>query len=753
DESGGTAQIAFFNGPDEVESSPIFQNIVSRLTASTFEFVAPVVPAVRTSDSNRLFVASFSPATGSGASNALWPGHLRSFDLAVDGSIPDPMVQNWDSATRFALASSSGRKIYTSVGGVRKDFVLNASSGVTADNLGATNDTEAAAIIDKVRSLGLGDIFHSTPVLVGSPSRYYPDVSGFEARQTFTENFSKRKRIVVFGANDGMLHGVNAGTWDASATPPRYNAGTGDEEWAFIPSFLLGKVKNFYRSPLTHNYYVDSPPAVADIWIDSTPGDRLDPHLASEWHTYLIGGAGKGGEGYFALDITDPTSLSYPQVKWELTKGTGSGQSPYLGQTWSTPAIGKIRKTVIISTLEYGYDQWVAIVGAGKAATSGSSTLAAVAKFKTSTGPATVSVANTGNAPYSGQITLSWIEIKGSKTKKNEAICSYTSKTVTTFENVYHQSGDRIDFPATSTIVSWGAPGEGRAILVLDAATGGILQTLTHASMGEVVAPPALVVDKYGYIERAYVGDLAGNVWRATIDNTASFGLGGSPFFIITGDNYSRKIYTKISLAKGVGSYPLWWVFFGTGDRENPMDFLGGAIFGVYDKDVFSKKGMTTTTKTESALVDASTYLANIGNSSASFPALGTKEGWFGPLPVDSEKMLSNPSIFNNNLFFTTFEPQAGDCSIGGTARIYGFGIAPGYNAGNYGLYLSSSSSTPDSRVLQLSNVGIPSSPVISVGPGGVATMYLGTTGSSVKGLKIPSATPTKSLRYWKELW
>jgi hypothetical protein len=31
--------------------------------------------------------------------------------------------------------------------------------------------------------------------------------------------------------------------------------------------------------------------------------------------------------------------------------------------------------------------------------------------------------------------------------------------------------------------------------------------------------------------------------------------------------------------------------------------------------------------------------------------------------------------------------------------------------------------------------------------------MYLGTTGSDVKALKIPSPATTKSIRYWKEVF
>jgi Tfp pilus tip-associated adhesin PilY1 len=757
DETGGEGRIAFFYTADDVESSAIFQNMVAQLQSSTFEFVAPVVPAVRTSDSNLLFVASFSPA-GSGAASSLWPGHLRSYNLAADGSIPDPLVQNWDASARLGYMASSARKICTSVGGVKKDFLLNPSSGVTASNLGVADDTAAAGVIGEVRGLGLGDIFHSTPVFIGSPSRYYRDISGYAARLDFATSNAHRRRIIVAGANDGMLHAFDAGVWNSGASPPGYTVGDGDEVWSYIPGFLLGKVKDFFFTPATHQYYVDSPAAVADIWIDSN-GDHLDAHLASEWHTYLIGGAGKGGNGYFALDITNPAD---PKVKWELT----SDNTAVLGKTFSTPAIGKLKKiaTKLVDgkTVEYYYDLWVAVVGAGKASSGGTTTLTAPVDLEPIKNPYTVSVGSTGNAAGSGRISIS---VTVNEIKKGIPVSStytssgtYTSKTGTTFENVTFDTVDKYVYPAGTTLVNWGvgSGSEGKAILVLDAGSGQILQTLTSSSpsMGEVVAQPTLVTNDLGYIERFYVGDLNGNLWRGVVDNTAVIKLGGGPFFTIGGSTYSKKIYTKASVAKGIGAYPYWWIYFGTGDREDPMGGGTGAVFGVFDDQVLNKKSISTSTKTESNLTNWTTFFANIADTSTSLPALDTgTKGWFASLPVVAEKMLSTPTVFNNNLFFTTFEPNTGDCSIGGTARVYGFGIAPGYNAGNYALFSSSSSTSADKRVITFSNVGIPSSPVVSVNSSRVATIYLGTTGSSVKALKIPSPSATKSIRYWKEVF
>jgi hypothetical protein len=95
----------------------------------------------------------------------------------------------------------------------------------------------------------------------------------------------------------------------------------------------------------------------------------------------------------------------------------------------------------------------------------------------------------------------------------------------------------------------------------------------------------------------------------------------------------------------------------------------------------------------------------------------------------------------------------AGNCSVGGTARVYGFRVIGIDDAlGAFALYSSSTSATPDTRVIAFENVGIPSAPIVSVGSGGATNLYFGTTGSTVRSLKIPSPAATKTLKYWREV-
>jgi len=753
-------RIAFFASDADIENSTIFANLVAQLQASTFEFVAPVVPAVRSTENNRLFVASFTPNTGSGNAQAFWPGHLISFNLNADGSIPNPVVANWDAAARLN-SRTAPRQIYTYDRNSSQRYEFNTVSTVpgspplvTRQMLGTITDADRDIVVNVVRDLGLGDIFHSTPVLVGAPSRFAGDPTGLAARQTFVETYSHRKRVLVAGANDGMFHAFNAGNWNTTTTPIGYDAGTGAEEWAYIPGFLVGKVKGFAPIPLgtpsIHNYYVDAPVTVTDIWVDSDT-DHGNVKKASEWHTVAIGGAGRGGKGFFALDITDPASSNYPAVLWEKT----SADSPYLGETWSVPAVGKIQITQQVSGTDVFYDKWVALVGAGKAAVSGRAQTTADIDLHTVpiTLPSITVDQDVGLAPASGSLTLTY----GNKSAQG----TYTSRSGTSFDNVTLTATgatNKILYPAERSYVSWSATGsEGKAILVLDAFTGSILQTLNHADMGPVAASPTVLTDVSGYIERGYVGDLQGNLWRVTVDNTGTFALGGAPFFRITGSGYSSRIYTKPAVAKGAGSYPYNWIYFGTGDRDLPMDTTSnGAVFGVFDSQPFSRRGtMTTTTISDvTDLTVNSTLLSSPTDQSINLTVGTGKRGWYAVLPNPGEKALTSPpAVFNGNLFFTTFQPLTGNCSVGGTARVYGFRVIGNVDAlGAFALYSSSTSTAPNTRMIAFTNVGIPSAPIVSVGSSGVTNLYFGTTGSTVRSLKIPSPVATKTLKYWREV-
>lgn len=235
------------------------------------------------------------------------------------------------------------------------------------DPFGASCVERTQVVNGVTQSDKLGDIFHSNPVVVGPPSAYIPETSygAFTAKAELVH----RDRVIIAGANDGFLHGFNAGEWVASPAPARYDEGTGVEVFGFMPWGARSKVMNLAKSDATlHPLTVDGSPSVADVWIDgdSDPDNAKDAD-GDEWKTVLVTGLREGGEHYLALDVTDPASSGYPQYMWEFPSEGDAGWRAYVGQTWSQPVITRVR-------LETGsgdpVEKWVAVIGFGYDPTS-----------------------------------------------------------------------------------------------------------------------------------------------------------------------------------------------------------------------------------------------------------------------------------------------------------------------------------------------------------------------------------------------
>jgi len=96
-----------------------------------------------------------------------------------------------------------------------------------------------------------------------------------------------------------------------------------------------------------HHFYVDSSPRTSDVDFNSV-GVKGG---SSDWHTIVVGGLGKGGNSYYALDLTDPATpdekAAGAKVLWEVT-------DPDWKYTFGRPIIAK--------TYAYG---WVVIVTSG----------------------------------------------------------------------------------------------------------------------------------------------------------------------------------------------------------------------------------------------------------------------------------------------------------------------------------------------------------------------------------------------------
>lgn len=173
------------------------------------------------------------------------------------------------------------------------------------------------------RSSRMGDIVNSDPQLIhkqdfGYARLSWNDGAVGEAYTTFRQSsaYQARKPLIVVGANDGMLHGFDASIND---TP---NLNGGKELFAYVPDSVISNLTALTEPNYSHRYYVDGTPRVSDAWLGDATG----------WKTMVVGSTGAGGKSIFALDITNPGSMTSSNVMWEF-------RHPKMGYTIGQPAL------------------------------------------------------------------------------------------------------------------------------------------------------------------------------------------------------------------------------------------------------------------------------------------------------------------------------------------------------------------------------------------------------------------------------
>ncbi len=190
-----------------------------------------------------------------------------------------------------------------------------ANASVSATALGVTTARERAAIIDWVHGVNgerdsrLGDIYHSSPVVVGPPQQDIADESFNLFRQL--PEVENRPQVLYVGTNDGVLHAFATEDVTITAGPHTGTSLTaGEEIWGFVPPLLLQKLQ---AARASHQWMVDGSPVVREVLYRRTPGQDAD---GSIYHTVLVVGMRGGAAGYIALDVTDPLD---PKFLWQYT--------------------------------------------------------------------------------------------------------------------------------------------------------------------------------------------------------------------------------------------------------------------------------------------------------------------------------------------------------------------------------------------------------------------------------------------------
>ncbi len=311
-------------------------------TGTPFGYIAPLgINQFNISDGNGVIFRPWFHSTD-------FYGDLKANTIDASGAINSTAA--WSLHSKFTSAATASATWWQS----RKVAKSNGSSAAsyicTADNASAyicgDRSNEGATASDyRGRGGILGDIVHSRPTYVGVPKAGYT-INNYPSGISTT-----RAGQVYVGANDGMLHAINANPTSADY---------GKEAWAFIPNALNNGLSDLTPAgnDASHKYSVDGPITVADIYDSST----------SSWKTLLVGGLGAGGRGFYALDVTDPAAANASAVAAKFLWEWDTSDSAHMGYSYGKPIIARVNNAgtptwaVIIAN---GYDNFDNSTGSG----------------------------------------------------------------------------------------------------------------------------------------------------------------------------------------------------------------------------------------------------------------------------------------------------------------------------------------------------------------------------------------------------
>jgi type IV pilus assembly protein PilY1 len=351
----------FYNANNTAGLSDAFSSILSEILAKTSSFVAPIVPVSRmerTTAGDKIYLAFFRPEQ-----IGMWSGNVKKYGVAQardtlagieigdvldrtgakaldsNGQFYSTSKSYWGSGIQdggevekggvgqVLINRTSARKIYTyletspSLTHATNAF-SKTNSSLTASMLGQSTDEDKNKLIDFIHGY---DAYDDDGNTVTDEKRDWI-LGSFLHSRPFIIHYADRT-VIYAGSNDGMLHA--------------FDDDTGEELWAFIPPSLLGRLSELHTD--TPGIFVDgSPKAYIVQGSDGYPTTAI-----------LIFGLRRGGNKYYALNVTDPINPTYA---WKIDPDTMSEYAE-MGQSWSSPITGKIASGT--------GEQWVAFIGGG----------------------------------------------------------------------------------------------------------------------------------------------------------------------------------------------------------------------------------------------------------------------------------------------------------------------------------------------------------------------------------------------------
>jgi Tfp pilus tip-associated adhesin PilY1 len=522
------------------------------------------------------------------------------------------------------------RNIYTFIPDGSGGGSVIAFTTANAATLGPHMGTNATtlSLITAIRAQPIGAVIGSTPAIMDVPSLDPPpddDYGRADVPTSFAGIHKDRRALIFVGANDGMIHAIDART--------------GYEVWAFIPYNLLPKLKTFRDGQAVDqfDYFVDSSPKIAEVKLNGV------------WKSLLLIGEGPGGTFYQTFDVTE----------------AGMGVDPSLDNLAAVNAtLGQFdvpNESIVFKWAFPNYNSFDPSYSATFTVTDGTpgGRQRMYGDLKATASLAEKTVGFTWSDPAVGALTA--------------------NRSVTA---VVVGSGYFPDIEAAIPNRGATAPKAGNAMYLIDADTGLLLGNSSGSScpaissgsgsgtgcvmIGDVAGngrknaiqadPTAAGQSGSVAVSKAYVGDIDGRYWRFNFDASGKITVNA---MVDTG----QPIYASSALLF-IGTADVY-MFFATGSDLLASSAPGGtATFKLYGlKDNYPAAGATTKFAIDLAKVTDTNGLAT------------------------GERPSTSPSVAGDIVFYTTSKESAGTPCADFTSNLYAMTYIGGgaYDTNNNG--------------------------------------------------------------------
>jgi len=568
-----------------------------------------------------------------------------------------------------------------------------------------TEDSDNDTITDETRWV-MGDALHSKPVVINYGKRQ--NSSAYEGI------FSDIR--LVMGTNAGFLHMFrdNLGGDSNSSSSGHTTNDEVTETWAFIPKELLTNITllKTNSSSTSHPYGLDS---TVSVYIDDK---NQDGNICTK-SLDCNGDSKKDGDRNGDGDTSDD--------------GEGDDQ------------------VIIVFGMRRGGAYYYAM-----------------------------DVTDPDNPSFLWKYTHSdieqtWSNVQFGKVKYFDG-SAVQIKTVAIFSGGYDSNKDTDQTIGT-------ADDQGNALYMVDLTTGDLIwsvldgngsetsttTTLYEANLEDSIpaTPKAVDINDDGILDRIYLADTGGNVWRIDLFNqdvTTAYNTNPAPSYntrdplsLYTKDSrLSWSIFKLANLGRGDesglandrrffnqidfvqtrddnGNFDA--ILLGSGHRNNPNEQdTTNRFYMLRDPNVIAYKFQSSTCETDTTLDAYDPYckinptpLVNNDLSDVSSTALSaySSNGWRLDLPSsgDKEKNLGSSVTINGVVFFTTFSPTVNlsdPCSaLGGNAYIYALDLHTAKASVDFDESGSISSVTDRKKSTPQTGGGIPETPPVIVPEGG----------------------------------